>query len=125
MKKLLLGLVALVSMSNMSAYKINVMNTTDGSILVTVRYGETHIVDKNGHDLCDKDTMAIDSGASKSIESSACCAKTITVTAINGSASDKSINYAAPQTGFGLSCRELNFKVSNPSRGQLAAETVK
>ena len=124
MKKLL-ALIALITVGNAFAYTIKMTNATDGTIKVDVRYGAVGFSLNNRDVLCNRDSLTIDSGASKSIESGACCTQGVTVTAIDGSARGKSIEYAAPQTGLGLSCRGFNCKVSNPSRGQLAAVTVK
>lgn len=117
MKKLLVTLVALVTVGNAFAYKINMVNNTDGVIRVELRYG--------GVGVCAPDMVTIQTGAKKTLDVGLCCTDKVYITALSGTAANKRIEYAAPRTGFALSCRGFNFTVSNPVKGELNAETDK
>jgi hypothetical protein len=129
MKKLLVSLFALVTVGNVFAYTVKMMNETDGAIQVLIKYGSLEgSTGMGGYVPCSNlPPITIQSGASKTLETGNCCVADVMVIAKSGSAQGKMIKYDAPLSGLGtaLSCQGFSFKVSNPSKGQLAAETIK
>jgi hypothetical protein len=116
MKKLLGALIALTLSSNLCAYTLKIINSTNGQLRAHIFYG--------GPGVCSDDMEVINAGQTFNKSTGACCPYKIEFSSLSGSSAGRGFRYnTGKKTGFGLTCANLTVEVVTTADLSLVART--